>query len=66
MNFVSAALGIDIWNRILHLTRAGTIRPVIGREIEFAEVPFGLHDLEQRTKIGRTVVRTPQNVGGTR
>ena len=66
MNFVSTAQGIDIWNRILHLTRAGTIRPVIDRKIEFAEVPFGLQDLEQRATIGRTVVRTPQNGGGTR
>jgi NADPH2:quinone reductase len=41
MNFLSTAQGVDIWNRILHLTRAGTIRPVIGRQIEFAEVPPG-------------------------
>jgi NADPH2:quinone reductase len=63
MNFVSTAQGIDIWNRILHLTRAGTIRPVIGRQIEFAEVPTGLEDLERRATIGRTVVRTPQDGG---
>ena len=42
MNFLSTAQGVDIWNRILHLTRAGTIRPVIGRQIDFAEVPAGL------------------------
>ena len=65
MNFVSTAQGIDIWNRILHLTRAGTIRPVIGRQIEFAEVPTGLVDLEQRATIGRTVVRTPSDGEGT-
>ena len=47
MNFVSTAQGIDIWSRILHLTRAGTIRPVIGRQIEFAEVPSALEDLER-------------------
>ncbi len=64
MNFVSTAHGIDIWNRILHLTRAGTIRPVIGRQIEFAEVPAGLEDLERRATIGRTVVHTPQRSGG--
>ncbi len=65
MNFVSTAQGIDIWNRILHLTRAGTIRPVIGRQIEFAEVPTGLEDLERRATIGRTVVHAPQDGGGT-
>jgi NADPH2:quinone reductase len=61
MNFVSTAQGIDIWNRILHLTRAGTIRPVIGRQIGFADVPTGLEDLEQRATMGRTVVCIPQN-----
>jgi NADPH2:quinone reductase len=65
MNFVSTAQGIDIWNRILHLTRAGTIRPVIGRQIEFAEVPSGLEDLERRATIGRTVVLPSQDVGDT-
>jgi NADPH2:quinone reductase len=63
MNFTSTAQGIDIWNRILHLTRAGTIRPVIGRQIEFAEVPAGLQDLEERVTMGRTVVRTRQGGG---
>jgi NADPH2:quinone reductase len=65
MNFVSTSQGIDIWNRILQLARAGTIRPVIGRQIEFEEVPTGLEDLEQRATIGRTVVRTPQDGGAT-
>ena len=59
MNFLSTAQGIDIWSRILHLTRAGTIRPVIGRRIEFAEVPAELEALERRETTGRTVVRTP-------
>jgi NADPH:quinone reductase len=59
MNFLSTAQGVDIWSRILHLTRAGTIRPVIGRQIEFADVPAGLEALERRETIGRTVVRTP-------
>jgi NADPH2:quinone reductase len=59
MNFLSTAQGIDIWNRILQLTRAGTIRPVIGREIEFADVPAGLEALEDRQTMGRTVVRPP-------
>ena len=58
MNFMSTANGVDIWNRILHLTRAGTIRPVIGRQIDFADVPAQLEALERRETIGRTVVRT--------
>ena len=63
MNFLSTAQGVDIWNRILHLTRAGTIRPVIGRQIEFADVPAGLEALERRETTGRTVVRTPPDGG---
>jgi NADPH2:quinone reductase len=58
MNFLSTAQGVDIWNRILHLARAGTIRPVIGRQIEFAQVPGELEALERRETTGRTVVRT--------
>jgi NADPH:quinone reductase len=59
MNFLSTAQGIDIWSRILHLTRAGTIRAVIGQQIEFANVPVGLEALERRETTGRTVVRMP-------
>ena len=59
MNFLSTAQGVDIWSRILQLTRAGTIRPVIGRQIEFVDVPAGLEALERRETTGRTVVRTP-------
>jgi NADPH2:quinone reductase len=61
MNFLSTAQGVDIWSRILHLTRAGTIRPVIGRQIEFAEVPAALEALERRETTGRTVVLTPKD-----
>ena len=39
LNFLSTAQGVDIWNRVLQLARAGTIRPVIGRQIEFADAP---------------------------
>ncbi|HXN61665.1 MAG TPA: hypothetical protein VN886_14560, partial [Acidimicrobiales bacterium] len=52
---------VDIWSHILHLTRAGTVRPVIGRQIEFADVPAGLEALERRETTGRTVVRAPPN-----
>jgi NADPH:quinone reductase len=60
MNFLSTAQGVDIWSRILHLTRAGTIRPVIGQQIEFADVPAELEALERRETTGRTVVRMPK------
>jgi NADPH:quinone reductase len=61
MNFLSTGQGVDIWSRILHLTRAGSIHPVIGRRIEFAEVPAELEALERRETTGRTVVHAPAN-----
>ena len=39
MNFLTRADGIRIWGNILQMTQCGQIRPVVGREIEFAEVP---------------------------
>jgi NADPH2:quinone reductase len=63
MNFLSTAQGVDIWSHILQLTRAGTVRPVIGQEIEFADVPAGLKALEGRETTGRTVVRPPLDGG---
>lgn len=60
LNFLPTAAGVDIWSRILQLARAGTIRPVIGRQIEFADVPAELEALERRETTGRTVVRPPQ------
>lgn len=59
MNFLSTAQGVDIWSRILQLAQAGAIRPVIGRQIEFTEVPAALEALERRETTGRTVVGTP-------
>ncbi len=59
MNFLSTAQGVDIWSRILHLARAGSIGPVIGRHTEFADVPAELEALERRETTGRTVVRMP-------
>jgi NADPH2:quinone reductase len=63
MNFLSTAQGVEIWSRIVHLARAGTIRPVIGQQIEFADVPAGLEALERRETTGRIVVRTPTHSG---
>jgi NADPH:quinone reductase len=64
LNFLSTAQGIEIWNRILQLARSGIIRPVIGREISFGDVPAGLAALERRETIGRTVVRPPEESDG--
>jgi len=59
MNFASSAQGIEIWSRILHLANAGSVRPVIGQVIDFADVPGWLEKLEGRETTGRIVVRLP-------
>jgi NADPH:quinone reductase len=59
MNFLSTAQGIEIWSRLVQLVRGGAIRPVIGRQIGFTEVPAALEALERRETTGRTVVRAP-------
>ena len=43
----------------LHLARAGTVRPVIGQVIEFADVPAWPERPEGRETTGRIVVRPP-------
>ena len=60
MNFLTRADGIRIWDTILQMTQRGQIRPVVGREIEFGDVPPMLEAIERRETMGRTVVRAPQ------
>ena len=55
--------GRHVEPRPLQLARAGTIHPVIGRQIEFADVPAALEALERRETTGRIVVRTPRGSG---
>ena len=59
MNFASSAQGIEAWSRILQLAHAGTVRPVVGQVIEFAEVPGWLERPQRRQTTGRIVVRPP-------
>ena len=42
---------------LLELLAAGEIRPVIGNEVAFEDVPGALEALERRETTGRTVVR---------
>jgi NADPH2:quinone reductase len=57
MNFLSRADGIRIWDGILQLHQQGAVRPVVGRELRFDEVPPMLEAIEERRTMGRTVVR---------
>ena len=39
------------------LFAAGKLRPVVGREVPFLDLPAALDAMEQRLTIGRTVIR---------
>jgi NADPH2:quinone reductase len=60
MNFLTRADGIRIWKNIVQMTKREQIRPVVGRDIEFRDVPVTLESIERRETMGRTVVRVPQ------
>jgi len=60
MNFMSSADGLRIWTTILQLAKRKEIRPVVGRTIEFGEVPRMLEAMERRETMGRTVVLAPE------
>jgi NADPH2:quinone reductase len=47
----------DAQQAILALLAAGRFRPVVGRVIDFADVPKALGDLAERRTLGRVVVR---------
>ena len=59
MNFLSRPDGTRMWGEILRMTQAGRIRPVVGREIGFDDVPRLLEAIEHRNTMGKTVVRAP-------
>lgn len=61
MNFLTRADGIRIWGEILQMTMAKQIRPVVGREIDFEDVPHMLETIERRETMGKTVVRAPRH-----
>jgi D-arabinose 1-dehydrogenase-like Zn-dependent alcohol dehydrogenase len=61
MNFMSTADGVRIWRNVLQMARQGRIRAVVGKEIEFDNVPRALEAIERRETTGRTVVHVPRN-----
>jgi NADPH2:quinone reductase len=58
-NFPTHADGERVHSQLLELLAAGAIRPVIDRELAFADLPTGLDAMERRETIGRIVVRAP-------
>ena len=55
-NVVPRSVGDEIQRSLVALLDAGKIRPVIGRTVDFADLPAALDEMEERRTVGRTVV----------
>ncbi len=56
-NFASNALGEKIMREIVALVRLKKVRPVIGRVVEFDEIPAAIEAMANRETVGRTIVK---------
>ena len=59
-NFPSHADGERVHARVLELTRQGRVRPVIGQEVAFIDLPSALQSMADRQTVGRVVVLVAQ------
>jgi NADPH:quinone reductase-like Zn-dependent oxidoreductase len=55
-NFASAALGDKIMREIVQLVLDQEIKPVVGRTIDFEDIPLAIEAMADRRAIGRTIV----------
>ena len=56
-NVTPRSVGDAVHARLNELIDAGAIRPMIGREVDFAELPEALDAMEDRATMGRVVIR---------
>ncbi len=56
-NFCSNELGVKITSGVVELVRKGAVKAVIGRTVDFAEIPGEIQALFDRKTVGRTIVR---------
>jgi len=56
-NFASDALGARITREIVELVLAKHVKPVIGRVVEFEELPAAIEAMANRETVGRTIVK---------
>lgn len=56
-NFVSAQLGQRIMREIVALVLSKRVKPVIGRVVEFDEIPAAIEAMANRATVGRTIVK---------
>lgn len=54
-NFPPRSLGEDIQRSLINLYREGAIKPVIGRQINFEDIPQGIADLAASNTTGRVI-----------
>jgi NADPH2:quinone reductase len=56
-NFVSDELGEKMTREIVDLVLAKKVRPVIGRVVDFEEIPAAIEAMANRETVGRTIVK---------
>jgi NADPH2:quinone reductase len=56
-NFVSRAEALALHDQVLGLVASGAVKPVVGLDVPFEELPQALDAMEQRRTVGRIVVR---------
>ena len=56
-NFLSRADALALHDRVLELVASGAVKPVVGLDVPFDELPVALDAMEQRRTVGRIVVR---------
>ena len=56
-NFAPDALGARIMREIVELVLARQVKPVIGRVVEFEELPAAIEAMANRETVGRTIVK---------
>jgi len=60
-NFLPRGTGQRITDSIVELVRAGRVRPVIGQQVEFEDIPAAIEAMFQRRTMGRTIVDMHRN-----
>jgi len=56
-SFVPARRGAEITKAVVDLVLAKKVRPVIGRVVEFEEIPAAIEAMANRETVGRTIVK---------
>ncbi len=56
-NFASDQLGEKIMREIVGLVLANKVKPVVGRVVEFDEIPAAIEAMAKRQTVGRTIVK---------